>query len=418
MCAVKLVKVYGCRDYIRTYGLYRSRGVLSDRLRNDFGKYFKSCCIDEAYVEALPGELNDVQGGDETMFLYRYSSGKEWDNIGASTWMSDSVWRQRRYDPKYLKACKEDGRTVEQVLTLNKKMYPEPRFPYKVTLEYDDDDKLFTRLIEHPNIYGLGSRGKIFFPDRDWKGVFGGDARVTVKFSNKSYGVLVGEMRYPHTPNYQELLDYFWKQGLPGGRLIFEFSCAILGSGKFYAMTDYTHRTTLEVFTTTLKSKQNPMGITTMPVTFSNADFKKLNLQHKTVNQMILEDRFDVDLVQRISALGMAFRQCGFTYTRSTYYGSNRRDLPQRALDTTWVRSDDSVSDPVVARAVENGIFTLYNLDGYNIYKVECNVDEFVNFCTYEREDIENVFVAGEAFNKAAEDSIQAKLRKGTLRFL
>ena len=106
-----------------------------------------------------------------------------WYGTEAMAWKAVEEKNPNAYDPD----------VVTAVLS-TQKVDPLPRY-FQVDLHETVDGRFMTIFNPHPETSGVNGKGKIFFPDRSWKGILcEGTATVRITKEFEKYGFVVGKM--------------------------------------------------------------------------------------------------------------------------------------------------------------------------------------------------------------------------------
>lgn len=428
MASYNIVPVYRCDMFDDTFGLHLSRGKLLDKIRYKRIKGLSWKNVQEEQFQYCEDE--DIPDDEMGCFLvyriksvYRESGEQKYTN-----WMTEKAMEclKEEQNPEFMEAV-DDAKCVwsQEVLVLFTGSYVNQPFPTRVRLEYDQRQTLSVRFNCTPNWDGVACSGKLFFPDRSWaeKGIFAGEAKVSLKFETDRYGILVGEMLIPKAPTRQDMLDFIWRTHVAGNTFIYTLKHELFDNRELHAVRapqevqdpeiDCVY---LDVFAATLKSQQNPEGVRYMRIGLTLEQYESAVSDTTTINDFVLRDTFGEGVT--VTNLLGHFVECGFKCTRVSQFAHNSDGLPDRPLDAVWAPTDDYTDTEGIDSAVQRGIIQVEELGDYRIYRVVVNVDEIVSFCEYSVTDILLILEACSRINKDATEKIQEKLRNGKLRFL
>ena len=247
----------------------------------------------------------------------------------------------------------------------------------------------------HPELDGRYVKGKIFFPDRSWdkEHICKGPAMVSITKEFTTYGFVKGEMVSfeAQSPEYSDFLDWAWNKRLK------DTVVAIVRHpirGKYYAILDSWRGKYKRV----RKDDQTPSGITA------------------TFEDIITEDLHS-GCKSEISDLYDLFTMASFNMPRSVLCDlfPMCRFYMDKMLDVSWV-SSDKMQVPIIEEGIKEGVLTLYQLQGFDIFCVTVSDDSIVNLCSFQVDEAEEMGKAVAKINKDAEEKILSKIRKGHLR--
>lgn len=418
-------KVYTADDYSRSMGFYVSRGVLIDKMKDAFGKYWEKEPIQEATLVSLPDST--TQPGKVMKVSAYLLSESERDYYYVSMW----------YTPEAYAVFKADGlqRSLDKIPELQGRVcgrdydfdvdyaeihwdkYPEPKFPMEVVIESDNKDgeqRFFARINTHPNLDGIKSSGKMFFPDRSWveKGVHVGPAKVKVKFEKPTFGIMLGENMDPKLPTFEELKVYLKAQDIPGTVLIIKQIFPSLG--EVYKRSS-AKAAGYELFVVTHTADGKRQVATTVDTL--NYEEPLEYVWGKEVNDILLEDAFggDFDLDD---FLQNHFHACNYIYA-GNIAGARMNTGNRRRMNASWdLEEERSFANPSLDLAVKEGIFVPHTLHGYGIGCLNLNRGKVGKLATFGLDVAVQVFQAVSEYNEKADLEILAKLRKGSITFM
>ena len=106
---------------------------------------------------------------------------------------------------------------------------------FRVVFQLDHNGRPYVRLDAHPERDGHSSKGKIFFPDRAFKGADLGAAMVSISKEFDTYGFLMGKMVPYEVPSMKDFLDWAWENKKSDTQVYF---INHPGRGRYIAIED------------------------------------------------------------------------------------------------------------------------------------------------------------------------------------
>lgn len=131
--------------------------------------------------------------------------------------------------------------TVVEKAFLTPGLYPEISKEFIVNFAYESGN-LNTRVISKSNLDGILTRGKLFFPSKDWReDAFVGEAKVSISKEFKSYGFLDGYMYFEKAAEINHILRYLDYTGyncfqLDGSEVLYSLAFPHYEKDLYYAL--------------------------------------------------------------------------------------------------------------------------------------------------------------------------------------
>lgn len=399
---------------------YKSHGVMMDRLKQFAGKYWRDVELSQETVF----ELKDVE--DRSAVMRRIvvhplddEGGIQYDEvIFRSLWYTEAAFTyyfQSEY-PEHLKNIGVGDRRFANIesVTYEQEMYDEPTFPMSVFLQRDTkkgDNSYFCHIQTAPNWDGLSSPGKIFFPDKSWveQGIYAGEAKATIKFQKDNYGIILGEM-LPLAPCPTAALgDYLKEHWIGSTENIHTIDIPTIG--PTYCKVSRDSCDVIEAFVI-------PKGVTcirdidmvsVIPIDLGADEIQKRTLSVESVLPFLFceSQGKDFDIVSYIDE----------HFTPCEFYNMHLTQFPKyRNLMVNWVQCEVPGEDGLLDWAGRVGVFYGMLLEGYNICCVGLDPYNYRKLCDLSRQELDYTFEAASEINTKANETIRAKLKKGSLR--
>lgn len=251
--------------------------------------------------------------------------------------------------------------------------------------------------------YGRYGRKKVFFPDKTWKDVKEGRARVKVTKEFDSYGFITGEMLLDHPVSVSRALDFFEELNdsvCNPETMIYSFVDAHTGEIAWgYALDK---KICAAVVTDAVSGKDtvlnNPMEQVNQTLIWSGPLYCAMAQYDWDIDAQELEDIMKSLVPSK--------------YYRDYLSGS------RAVINSLWsdCNNPDFV-DTLVDEAFDTGIIKCVCVERTpNIQVYELCTQGFKNLTNFSKEEISNIFRLCSKVNKAADDKISSLIKKGVLR--
>jgi len=267
--------------------------------------------------------------------------------------------------------------------------------PQKFTVDFKRDEKgrIYTRFDAHPELTGNSpeGKGKIFFPDHNFKAADVGEALVSVSKEMDNFGFVTGEMVKFDCPDMKAVLDWAWEKENPYSELVIINHPA---RGRYYAVWD--GKGFSQVFQDT---DLEGNSIVYSAYTYDDVikeDAERYTERRATFSQLFFEDVWGADI--DFDAIEASFKESRFY--DATYLCNSVR----------WQKSTKFHSR-TISDAVEKGILEQFQSQSLKIDIVTVNWDNQLNMLAYSLEEIKQLAVEVADINAKA-DKVAENLRR------
>lgn len=440
MCCMEL------RDMIPGYldfgiRFYRSRGFLLDRLRDTNLPWFQkelqsriqSNHVFETMELYLLGQKSTLQEVGTVLVKLLWLSTDEMKKVFDTT--KDKVLVLEEEYQTILKENPVLESASFELCELRCDIYDNPVFPRSVELVLDEaklmnkEVCLYCNIITDPNVSGMRTKGKIFFPDRSWsaQGIYPGAASVTIKFQKSNYGIVMGTQEKFDFASLQELLDRWWAMdGVAGEQYITEFEHPVLGA--FYAYVDWAagSRPGSSIVSAYIKTASGE-------IKFHKFDwlddyFRGFIKREATINKLFFEQAFDVGepvwmswFAQFVPTMydrsAVNHRFTGIADQFVDKFG-DRRPHSYR-ISEPWVLDNSGVfksPTELLQEAVNEGCFRVYTVRGLNLKTLMLDENLLFAFSSFSPNEIVQIISEASLYNQQVDETIKRYCRRGKLR--
>lgn len=374
-------------------GIFLSRGKAIDnscRMNNDTVDYFTTeieCLAEEDLTAQYQLRRISVVERDTNKVLY------------LSPWVSEGVYQD------YLSAAWKllDGTCFInfESIRFDATMYEEPKFPQSITFQIDDRGRMFTRIQTQPNIYGQSTPGKIFFPDKSWTGaIFTGNAICRIVKELDNYGFITGHMCPYPSVSLDEFLDYLWEHKIYRDDVVITcYKVAGMDTLYYGVISDWgTIKDSVIRIRQFVKDDWNCQVYLSQTYIDYNAREFDLGIQW----QKKLGDLWLAEATNGKITMDMLEEEI----KPATYFVNE-------TIKGKWVKSYKTSNNELIDDAIEEHIFALYNLSGYDIFCLDIDPSMFGKLSAYTVAEIHQLIKDVSEFNYQCDEQITAKLKRG-----
>lgn len=258
---------------------------------------------------------------------------------------------------------------------------------------------VFTTLVSRSEEDGLFSRGKVFFPDKNWTNVQEGRAKVRITKEFDTYGFVVGEMLYDTITSGDAALDFFKKKMQPWDT-VYLFTDTYTGSPCWGYLVNGTCQTIICDAVTGSLAASGRNTLAQMEKTkswsgyaviaFLMANWEKTEKEVRDLIDSFEQSTFYVDWKEGIKAT----IECDWSYDCSEV-------IPKGLLYTA-----------VEIGLVEQiGIMGIPSIAVYSVF-----LDNAFKFCNFSYDQAKELSVLANKANQEADNRIRGMLKRGVLR--
>lgn len=381
---------------ITGHGIFLSRGRAIDN----------SCTQNDKTIDYFTVQIESFEDEDLTKESQLLRLAVVENDTNKVLWLSN--WTTQEVNKYYLNEAWKmlDGtRHIEHSSKMfDTTVYEKPKFPQTVTFEIDKQGRIFTRIQMEPNVYGKYTPGKVFFPDRSWKGtLFTGNAVCNIASEKEAYGFLTGYMCPLPSISLEELLDHLWQKRLYQDDVL--ITCYKLNGSDtlLYGVIPNGESFEYSVIRVHQFTKDEMTGskvyLSQISFDFNSKEFKQAIQWQKKLGDLWLADATDGEITMDMLEADM----------KPSSYFVNRN------IKGRWVRSFKSTNNDLIDDAIEDQVVDYYNLSGYDIFCLRINPSMFGKLSAYSIEEIKQLITDVSTLNRLCDEQITTKIKRGQI---